>query len=324
LRKITLIPVAAGPTDDEKAFLHNVWKIRQSSTPMPIPSSNASSALLGAELNGIPACKVHVALERIRALSVAECRSSCERHFEAGAGTLAQRIAASAAPLQSTLADASFVKQALSKQEGDCLICYTDPVDAISFCGHGFCWSCTEMARRAESKTGFVLCPCCRTMLSPYDWLHVDWKGACEPAEPATSKIKAMCAELDSIFGKRRPKRRSPSCVWVFAPAGTRAEIELQLRSRYCLKPNPDASVSDDAVRSNRPQVCVMEFDQLARQQFDALEDVIFASPPESSDYYRLVKKCAGRKSPLQVHLLLAKGVESIDDALNCFNPSVA
>lgn len=330
LRRVSLIPMIAGPTENERAFLQSVARIQQSMTALPVavlPLASVASALLGAQVNGVPACQLQLALPRSSPMKQEEAEKNLAAHFASALkGTLAQRVGSRFA--QETdqvipigdLSESTFVQRALvQKGDGTCQVCFTDPVTTVTLCGHCYCVSCAGMLRNREARIGVTSCPVCRAALSSYDWITI---GEPTNADFVPSKVRSIKSTLGSVFGRRRHKRRVSMCAWIVVPSEAIEPLREQLiDSNYEVITDPLQKQAESSQRQQIPLVRLILIDDLGKQEIDdSVEAILLSSPaPSRNVYHSIIRGCVQRSCPLQLYVFVSHGVENAEEAINTF-----
>jgi hypothetical protein len=320
LRKVTLMPVSVRANESEIAFMDTFRRIQQSLSTTPLPPIDFSACLLGAlvEDTGLSMSSL---ISRIHELSHETISADLAIHF-ARKGTVAQRILESGAikmnvHFPQTLVDGEFpinVHSQRSAELGTCPVCACDDSNVMSTCGHTFCSNCVSMLRRGEVRQGTTQCPTCRAALSAYDW-WVTGTGQ----KVISSKMAAMSEVLQTIFSRRRQKKRLGMLSLVFAPESACDDIRRHLAKDY----DVDTELGDShAVR-------VMSFrtaiDFCKKPLSIDVEAVVMASPAPleyANIYYSIVRAASHKAIPLQLHLLFTLDVEDVKAAMRALIPN--
>jgi hypothetical protein len=317
LRKITLVSIECASTNAEATFFSAMHRIRQAHTPLPvkIEDEETASVLVGADLKGVAACNLMLLLPRLGTMTKDEAITNCKEHFNKNIrGTIAQRVAR----LEGNdveLPDPAYVQRALQDITSlTCSICMTDPSTVLTLCGHGFCKDCREQLGNTTSNQPTLNCSVCRAQLSAYDWINIGESSSIMP-----TKMQVLLTTLDSVFAKRRQKRRIGLRAWIVAPDNACESIRS-----FLSKHRPAISLDQHSDSAITHGVRILSFQNLydvLNQSIDdeCLEAVILACPAKSEVYHKLVKACANRRHPLQLHVMHSKGLETIDNASRLF-----
>jgi hypothetical protein len=251
-----------------------------------------------------------------------DIRASLLAHFQTSDGTVAQRILSAGAKkynviFQQTLVTKDFVLAAQDAAIALCPVCGCDDATVLAMCGHAFCPTCVSMMRRSETRTAYTSCPNCRASLSGYDWLTLG-----DRKEFVSSKMYAIKERINTIFARRRPKRRGNGMVClIFCPD------EACERIRSCLKKDDEHDV--DTELGPRNCVRIHSFQSamaLCKSPLTMdVEALLMAAPPPldfAQLYHGVVRAASHRATPLQLHLLFTLDVEEIKYAMRVLIPA--
>lgn len=316
LRKVSLVAIECGPTEQENQFFANMLNIKQSQTALPVKlcDQDITNSLVGAELCGIAGCTLKILLPRLETISFENAMKNCEDHFEKENGTIAQRISKSHGN-SFDLATGDFVKKTLKDiMQTTCQICLSDPSTVLTMCGHVFCKDCYDHV----NISSIVNCPACRSLLCEYDWIKIgSYSNLIMP-----SKMQNLLNTLDQVFSKRRSKRRSGLSAWIIAPQTSIEELKKLLQENRDFLIN----TSSDTI-SNQHKVFLTCFEDFTLKlnddphmfSDDNIEALVMVCPSSNEMYHKLVRSSRNRHNSLQFHLLYANGLENIDDAKRLF-----
>ena len=325
LKKVSLISIPCGPSHLESTFFTILGRVKQSQSSIPtrIEESETSEMLVGSDLNGVGGCNLRLVLPRLGDMSPDEALNNCAAHFSFGPGTIAQRIGKAEGNSVTSLAESKFATRSLQEIRSlICQVCMSDPASCVTLCGHVFCADCTVQINAPTTPT--IQCPVCRAQICKYDWIRVKTDNDTFVEKEIPSKIRGILDALDNIFGRRRHKRRYGMRAWVVAPAGTIASLKSIIQND-----RPRIEIYDDnAILSNplNHKVKILsfeEFDQNLTDDFkfgdENIEAVVLAMPLKNDYYHKLIKASNRRLISLQVHVLHAAGIESMEETNDIF-----
>ena len=301
-RRVCLIEVAVSLNENEKDYIEFLKKFRY---------QDIFSMLLGSNIDGVSGSKTSTILERKEVMTLEEALKNCEDHFKDGGGTFAQKMQQKFYDMNSQTSDKNFIIQILNKSEKICQICSEENEEMnVTLCGHLYCTGCLEMQRGNKE---IMTCPMCRASLSKFDAYRLtkSSKKTC-----MLSKINFLKSTLQTIFSKRRYKKRLAPSIWIFCPEKLIQDISHQIEDEtYDI-------FLDLNQESTKPKVFVMGFSEIKNYTINEnVDGVFFVCPPVNKDnYHQLIRKSYERESPVNLYLFAADAYESFDDAKEIFS----
>ena len=305
VRRVALIEVSIPLNTQEKEYVEFLKKFM---------IHEPFLTLLDSGIRDIVGSETSTVLDRCQPLTIEECLKNCEEHFKVSSGTFGQKMQLKFLNTRAPTTEKSYVLKVLNQEEKCCQVCTEDNFEnQVTLCGHIFCSGCFDMLRGTKD---IIPCPMCRASLCKYDLFKISKTST---KRDMLSKLNSIKSMLQTIFSKRRNKKRLPPCIWIFCPS----EVIVQLTSQF-KDENYYDMVSEPTQECSKPKICLMTFEKIDLYHIPENVDGIFlVCPPANQDmYHQIIRKSADRESPVNLYLFVAEDYEFFDEALEIFSKS--
>ena len=292
LKKTTLIDCSVKLKPEETSVFLKFCDIRTSVSGLPRKVELSTRALLDYPIDNVHGCLLSVLLQRTKPMNKQFALESLQKHFEVNLkGTIAQRISKSESDLlnlpqlseNGSFPDASFVIRNFNELD-QCQICFSEPANLVTLCGHGYCKDCSDMLKKDKVVS---LCPICRSSLCDYDWIQLN------DSKTEAYKITKVL-KIEETLKKamvKRSKKRLHETIYIVS--------ELIDNIFY--------------LNNFEDNVFVVTFEDLKNQSFGTYATIIFACPPPNEDInYALIKLANQGDISIQIHLIYVEGYEEV------------
>jgi len=291
LRKVNLVADPVEISEIESNIFEKINTLCREINNKSLIRDDASLALLGMDIYNIKGLNIPLSFTKSTGIfSLEDAKNIAKEHFQGTNGTTAERIFRYMHS-ESPLADNLFIQRSL-ETKSNCSICFDNPSNFITLCGHSFCSDCEMFLRGSAS---LISCPVCRSKLCEYDWLRLG--DTTSITNFCLSKIKRLKIKIDQISSRKRPKRNSSSTtqnsIMILCPDNSK-EILKKVAGDY------EYLEFKEFIKKYKKENIPAEINAL-----------IMVSPSHNSELYQMIVKSTHRVSPLQVYLLYANKIEN-------------